>query len=120
MTEGCPIPFVTRVLLPPEPQFVSASWTFAFSVVEISIVFDVPMNTTVTPADAKWDVEVDGMSRAVVFQSWTDEFTLMLELFAGGPPLTDVVLVWLTADPGLRSTFAKQVQPFGPIPIPEE
>jgi len=118
MMDGCPIPFYTNLLSPPEPAFDSWTWTYIGPALFVTVVFGVAMNQGVTPTHDKWEFVVDGLSRAVSLQTWLDAFTLKLEFQPGGAPCVGVNGVWLHPDPGLISLYSKQVPPFGPTPVP--
>lgn len=85
--------------------------------VTISLQFSVPMNTAVEPPFGNWAPLVDGVPRAVANMIWQSPTVLDLQLEAGAPVAVGVTIEYLAADPGLRSTLSKQVQPFGPIPV---
>lgn len=79
------------------------------------VTFKYPMDQDAKPPNAKWKCNADGVAQVTAYQSWQDEFTLLLKV-AGAMALPDrVTLEYDGPDPGLRTTWGKQWEPWGPI-----
>lgn len=72
------------------------------------------MDQTFTPANASWEVKIDGTPTAVTSQAWQGPEQLDLTLINGPAPSVDVTLELLVQDPALHSDHLIPVQPFGP------
>jgi len=116
--DDCPTCFATKVLLPPEPLFVSAEFWYVGPGLLIEVTFDVDMRTGTTPLSGVWEAKVDGVARAVTLQAWQSARVLRLTLVPGGDAAVGVTIELLTASAALASTYRKQVQPFGPESVP--
>lgn len=81
----------------------------------IWITFRFPMDQTVKPANALWICEVDDVQEDVTDSAWQDEFTMLLTV-GGIPSIPDrVTLQYNGPDINLKTTWAKQWEPWGKI-----
>lgn len=82
---------------------------------DLYVTFRFPMNQTVKPVNAKWIVEVDEVEEAVTASAWQDEFTMLLTV-ADIPVLPEkVTLEYDGPDENLKTTWAKQWEPWAAI-----
>ena len=116
--DDCPISFGRSPRSRLNPSFVSGTWVDIPSQVEIRAVFSANMDTSVTPANGSWDVELNGIDRAVDTQSWEDNRTLLLTTVGGIPGSDPVTLELLVEDEDLHRLGGASVLPFGPETIP--
>jgi len=81
----------------------------------IWITFRFPMDQTVKPANALWICEVDEVEEAVTDSAWQDEFTMRLTVDDIGSIPDRVTLEYEGPDVTLKTTWAKQWEPWGKI-----
>lgn len=67
------------------------------------------------PLIGHWGIMADTSSVDVASSSWLDEWTLQLITENFAPYPTTVTLEYLGPDPGLKTAWDKQWEPFGPI-----
>ena len=116
--DDCPISFGPRAVLPLNPGFVSGAWESDPPGIIAQITFDTPMNTSVVPANASWDLEVDGVDTPISSQSWQTPLILQLETASVSDPSSTLTLELLVEDPNLHSISGmRPVLPFGPEDI---
>lgn len=115
----CPISFVTRVPLQPNPEFVSGTWTDAAGKIQCDILFDAVMDQGVTPANASWELEINSTPRAVESSVWLSASVLRVTSVSGAVGLDPVTLELIVEDSNLHALGGNNVLPFGPETIPE-
>lgn len=82
----------------------------------IYVIFKHPMNVSANPPNAKWIVKVNGVQKAVWLSSWIDTWTRQLEVLGILTLPTRVTVEYDGPDEGLKTTWGKQWEPFGPMP----
>ena len=105
---------------PPNPIFVTGSWTYAAGQHDLEIVFDRTMAEDTEPEGPSWLCKIDGVPRTITDEDWTDATTLFLHTDFGNEATVSVTIELLVADPLLMSTLHKVVLPFGPETLPIE
>jgi len=104
-----------KQFLRPYAALSSITHTFDTDHLDIWIVFKFTMEQTVKPANAKWICEVDEVVKAVTASAWIDAFTMKLTVDAIASIPSVVTIEYDGPDVTLRTTWAKQWEPWGAI-----
>ena len=101
--------------LVPKPTFLSGSWNWtpAPDQVNVSLVFDQVMNTSIVPALASFKIWIDGADSTPDSVAWSGPSTLLIHRNKAAPPPAIVAMQLLVEDPNLRdNVFGATVDPF--------
>ena len=111
--DDCPISFGARAQLPLNPALASGAWETNPPGIAVELTFDTAMNTTVTPADASWELRLDGSGLDTQNPSWLNSFVLRLGTVSTPDPTSTLTIQLLVEDPNLHSLSGmRPVLPF--------
>lgn len=85
--------------------------------IRLYMTFPLPMDQTVEPALAKWLIWYNGAANAPHSASWLDEVTYYIRRNNVGGHPARVLIKYLGPDTSFRTTWAKQWEPWGYIPV---
>lgn len=104
--------------MPLNPGFVSGAWAADPPGITVEIIFDTPMNTTVLPDVASFELKVDGIPTGLADPAWTSNILLKFGTAITSDPSSTLTLELLVEDPDLHSISGmRPVLPFGPEDI---
>ncbi len=85
----------------------------------IELTWEANMDTTVEPAMGSWNIEVNGVPKAVIATQWTNPLLYRMDINAPWFPADTVTLNFPASDAGLRTAAHKIVEPFdlGVVPV---
>ncbi len=116
--DDCPISFGPRAVLPLNPGFVSGAWETNPPGISLELTFDTVMNQSSLPADASWELKIDGTPIALQDPSWTSSTVLRYDTATTSDPSAALTIELLVQDDGLHSLSGmRNVLPFGPSDI---
>lgn len=105
-------------MLPLNPGFVSGAWASDPPGITVELLFDTVMNMSSVPADASWELKVDGVAVAVADQAWPTSTLLTMITAPTSDPSSTLTMELLVEDPDLHSLSGmRPVLPFGPSDI---
>jgi len=99
----------------PYSALASVHYDHTGTTLQIWIIFKYPMDTSVKPPLAKWDVVVNLVGKTPVSSSWIDEWSLTLVVINIPAYPNTVTCAYDGPDEDLRTSWNKQWEPFGPI-----
>ena len=86
----------------------------------LELTFDLPMDQTVTPDNAVWDLIIDGVSEVIELQAWTDALHLEIQTEVAVTGVDPITLELLVESEGLHTVTGVNVLPFDPVTVPED
>ena len=117
--DGCPISFETQIPLQLNPEFDSGVWENQAGATNVTLMFDATMDTTVLPSPGSFELELDGVIRAIDSFAWSASNVLVVTSVVGIPAVDPVKITLLAEDDNLHALSGRNVLPFGPVAIPE-
>lgn len=82
---------------------------------QLWVIFRHPMDISVTPPLATWIIRVNGVLKTPIAGVWLDPYTLTLVVITIPAYPYAVTVKYDGPDEGLRISWQKQFEPFGPI-----
>jgi hypothetical protein len=79
------------------------------------VTFEKAMDIDVTPPLANWNCIIDTVDNEIASSVWQDEYTLLLTVDDVDAAPDRVLLEYTDPDDGLKTTYGKQWEPWGPI-----
>jgi len=88
-------------------------WEYDAPDLEVRVIFDVDMDTSVKPdSNDRWVLKIDGVVRTITTFSWQAVKIFQLRNEEGYEPGSSVSLEYLAAGADFRSAALEQVTPF--------